>query len=280
MDYYEILGVNESSTPEEIKKSYRKLAAQHHPDKGGDTAKFQEISRAYDVLSDPQKKQEYDLQRSGRSNQFRFSTNAGDFNFNDMGDLFGFAFGQGFRNNRGTPRNKDITIRITINFKQSYTGTQLEARYKTPTGNPQTVIVDVPQGVESGQTIRYQGLGDDSIPNVPRGNLNVQVIVEPDFNYERRGKDLYKNVNLSVLEAMIGCEKEIILVDETVMKLKIRPGVQDGVEYSVTGKGFRDVRTGKVGNFYVVIKVDIPAVTDTALIQDLKEIYARVSNTP
>jgi curved DNA-binding protein len=278
MDYYEILGVSEQATPEEIKKSYRKLAAQHHPDKGGDTAKFQDISRAYETLSDPAKRQEYDLQKSGMGNQFRFNSGANGFEFGDMNDLFSFAFGQGFRNQRRQqPKNRDITIRVTISFKQSYTGAHLEARYKTPTGKEQTVIVDVPSGVESGQTIRYQGLGDDTIPNIPRGNLNVQVIVDQDYNYERRGCDLYKKLNISVLDAMIGCEKEVTLVDDSVMKIKIRPGVHDGVEYSVTGKGFKDIRSGRLGNFYVVIKIDVPTVTDENIIKELKEIYAKIS---
>ena len=97
MDYYSILGVNKQSTPEEIKKAYRKLASQHHPDKGGDVARFQEIEQAYRILSDPSQKEQYDLERQGGGfRQFHF--NQGDFQHADISDIFkqfGFGFGGG-----------------------------------------------------------------------------------------------------------------------------------------------------------------------------------------
>lgn len=281
MDYYQILGISENADQEEIKKSYRRLAAKHHPDKGGDTAKFQEISAAYDTLSDPQKKAQYDAQRQGGFNNFEgIHPNMGG-GFDNLHDIFNFAFGPGFagfhRQHRQSQRNKDLTIRVTVSFKQSYLGTQIEARYKLPSGKEQTVAIDVPPGVQSGQVIRYQGLGDDSIPNLPRGNLNVNVMVEADQYFQRRGSDLYKTLNIDVFEAMLGCTKEFEGLDGKPQSITIRPGIQHGTEFVSTGKGFRDVNTGRTGNFVLEIAVEIPAITDPTQINQLKEINAQIS---
>ena len=284
MDYYQILGVSESSSPDEIKKAFRKLAAKHHPDKGGDTATFQNINQAYDTLSDPQKKAQYDAQRSGFNN-----FNGADHNFEDMHDIFNFAFGPGFgahfgpgfanfnRQHRG-PRNRDLTIRITITLKQSYTGTQIEAKFKLPSGKDQTVAIEVPPGIQSGQIIRYSNLGDDSVASAPRGNLNVNVMVQPDPVFARHGLDLHTVVHINAFEAMLGCTKEIESIDGNKLPINIRSGIQPGSQFSSEGKGFKDVNTGQVGNFIVNVAVDIPEIKNEDLISKLKEINAELSN--
>ena len=196
-DYYSILGVGENASQDEIKKAYRRLANQHHPDKGGDQAKFKDISVAYDTLGDNQKRAEYDQQRRYGGTQFHFNTG----NFQDINDIFG-GFG-GFHQShpfqdifgRRMARNRDLNIQCQISFLDSYTGKQLEANYKLPSGLPQTVVINVPPGVNNGDTIRYQGLGDNSIPNAPRGNLNVTIIVLPDDQFTRIGDDLYTNIS-------------------------------------------------------------------------------------
>lgn len=277
MDYYQTLGVSESASQDEIKKAYKKLAMKNHPDRGGDTKKFQEISQAYDTLSDTNKRAEYDAQKNG----FSPFANAGGFGggFRDINDIFKFHFGQGFSGFSGhghSRRNKDLTIRVSITLKQSYTGTQLEARYNTPTGKSQTVAVDIPAGVSNGQTIRYPDLGDDSIPGLPRGNLNVQVIVEPDPEYERRGNDLWTYMNLTVLEAMTGCMKGVKCLDGTTLYLSVRPGTEHGTDFCASGKGFRDLNSGQPGNFFITTRVSMPAVTDPQLISELQSLYSKI----
>jgi len=276
MDYYQILGINENASQDEIKKAYKKLAMKNHPDRGGDTKKFQEISQAYDTLGDEQKRQQYNAQRN---NPF-IHARSGNHGFPDMGDIFGATFGFGgagpFGGFRQAQRNRDLSIRVNITFKQSYTGTQIEARFNTPAGRSQTVVVDIPAGVQSGQTIRYGDLGDDSIPNLPRGNLNVTVMVEADPEWERRGNELITVLNVSVLEAMTGCMKEVICLDGSTMPLRLRPGIRHGAEFASGGRGFRDVNTGRVGSLIVVLNIDIPAVTDPQLVQELKALYAKL----
>ena len=139
MDYYQILGVNENASQDDIKKAYKKLAMKNHPDRGGDTKKFQEISQAHDTLSDTQKRQQYDAQKNG----FSPFGQQGGHPFSDVGEMFGFNFGPGFAGfgGRQVQRNKDLTIRVTVSFKQAYLGTQVEARYMMPSGKQQTVVV-------------------------------------------------------------------------------------------------------------------------------------------
>lgn len=276
MDYYQILGVNENASQDEIKKAYKKLAMKNHPDRGGDTKKFQEISQAHDALSDPQKRQQYDARKNG--NPFGHPGHPGQPAWNDVSEMFGFNFGPGFAGfgGRQVQRNKDLTIRVTVSFKQAYTGTQIEARYAMPSGKHQTVVVDIPQGVQSGQIIRYGGLGDDSVPHFARGNLNVSVMVEPDPEWERRGNDLFKIVTITALEAMTGCTKEVVCLDSNIMPLTLRAGITPGTEFSSGGRGFRDINTGRVGNMIIVVTVTIPAVLDHQLRQELEALYAKI----
>lgn len=278
-DHYQTLGVNQNSTPDEIKKAYRKLANQHHPDKGGDQARFKDVSVAYDTLSDPQKKAEYDQMRMGGP-QVRFHTGG----FSDINDIFGgnpfgpgHPFGDIFGHSRGIRRNRDLNIQCQITLLDSFVGKQLEAQYQMPSGKQQTVVINIPPGIEHGATIRYQGLGDDSIPSAQRGDLNVTIIVLPDANYERRGDDVYYALEISPIEAMIGCKKAVKLINGTTMSLDLRPGLETGAEFASNGHGFANVQSGRRGRFVTAIKIKTPAITDPELIQQLKDLDARIT---
>lgn len=276
MDFYQILGVSETASPDEIKQAYRRLATKHHPDKGGDTAKFQEISQAYDVLSDPQKRSNYDLQRKGGHSMHG---NPFDDGFGFVNDIFEFHFGRGFQaRQRAQNRNRDLSIRAIITLKQSYIGAKFEAQYKLPSGTDQTVLVDIMPGIHDGQIIRYAGLGDNSIATAPRGNLNVVVSVQPDTSYQRRGDDLHTTISINVFEAIGGCSKEVTLIDDSVLTINIPAGVQSGTLFSSKGKGFKNVSTGKFGNFIVNVTVNIPKITDQEIIKKLQEIYNEANN--
>ena len=274
-DHYQTLGVSPNATPDEIKKAYRSLANKHHPDKGGDQAKFKDISVANDILGDPQKRAEYDHQRQfGNGQQFRFHTGG----FDPFEQMFGggHPFGDIFGHPRGVRRNRDLNIQCQVTLLDSFIGKQLEAQYKLPSGRTQTVVINVPAGIEHGATIRYQGLGDDSIPNVQRGDLNVTIIVLSDRKFERRGNDLYTSVDISPIEAMIGCRKSIETITGNTIELEIRPGVESGVEYASAGQGFTNVQNGMKGRFVSVVNIKTPTVIDPLLVQQLKDLDARI----
>lgn len=287
-DFYSILGVGEGATPDEIKKAYRKLANQHHPDKGGDQAKFKDISVAYDTLGDAQKRAEYDQQRKYGGQGHPFGDGAQHFNFNTGGfDPFGHMFGAGFGGHpfeqmfrqagQRQHRNRDLNIQCQISFLDSFTGKQLEANFKLPSGKNQNVVINVPPGINHGETIRYNGLGDDTISNVPRGNLNVTILVEPDPKYVRQGDDVYTNVEITPIEAIIGCKKRIRTLAGTEMNLEIRAGVEDGVEFASNGNGFPNVNTGRRGRLVSIVKIKTPVVTDLEIIKQLMEINEKIS---
>jgi curved DNA-binding protein len=275
MNYYDILGVKENASQDDIKKAYKKLAMTHHPDRGGDNKKFQEISQAYDTLSDPNKRSHYDAEANGFANPFGDMQGQG---FPNFGEMFGFHFGQGFAQ---PPRreNRDLSIRITVTFKQSFLGTQIEARYPTPSGKSKTVVIDVPGGIQSGQVIRYGGLGDDTNPNWPPGDLNVTVMVETSPDWIRRGDDLCRALEINVLEAMTGCVKQIDCLDGTSMPINIKPGVQHGAEYASGGRGFKNINTGRSGALIIVVSIVIPSITDPQTIKKLESIYAEINHS-
>lgn len=282
-DYYQTLGVQPNASPDEIKKAYRKLANKHHPDKGGDQAVFKDISVAYDTLSDPNKKAEYDMMRQGGGHQqFRFHT--GNGGFQDFNDIFGSAFGGhspfGDIFGRQIRRNRDLNIQCQVTLLDSYLGKQLEANYKLPSGKNQTVVINLPAGISHGDTIRYQGLGDDSIPNAPRGNLNVTVIVMPDANFSRRGDDLVTTIQINPIEAMIGCKKPVLTLTGTRLDLDIRAGIENGAEFASGGHGFPNVNTGQKGRFITIIQIKTPAIVDPDIVAKLKEINDKISNKP
>jgi len=283
MDYYQTLGVPENSSPDDIKKAYRKLAAKHHPDKGGDTAQFQNISRAYDVLSDPQKRSQYDNERHGVGQGFDPFVHAASMGqgWQDVSSMFGHGspFEQFFRGAQRSqrPKNRDLNIRCTVTFKQSYTGCDLEASFKLPSGKQQNMIIKVPPGVQSGQVIRYSGMGDDTLVNFPKGDLNVTIMVEADRNYDRRHNDLVTFLHINIVEAMCGCNKIVETPDGTKIRFNLRSGVLSGSEYVSKGYGFKGI-DGSIGDLIIQVFVTVPAVNDPDIKIELESIYAKINN--
>jgi curved DNA-binding protein len=259
------------------------LANKHHPDKGGDQAKFKDISVANDILGDPQKRAEYDQQRQyGGGQQFHFNTGNPFGGGHPFGDIFGQGgnpFGDIFGHMRGQQgrRNRDLNIQCTVSFVDSFHGKQLEANYQLPSGRNQNVVINVPAGIRHGDTIRYSGLGDDSFQGVARGNLNVTILVQPDPIYRRQDDDVYMTVNVTPIEAMIGCKKTIRTLTGQTMDLDIRPGVESGIEYASNGHGFVNVNIGNRGRFVSVINIKSTAITNPEIIEKLRQLDVEIA---
>ena len=257
MDHYTLLGVNRNSSPEEIKKSFRRLSMKHHPDRGGDENKFKEIKEAYEVLSDPKKKQMYDMgvdpnQQQSRGPQYQ----RGPFEFRFGDDPNEFFSGFGF--NRNQPRNSNVSISISIDYEDIIFGKNITAEVSMPGNRRKLVTIDIPKGIEDGQHIRYQGMGDDSIRNIPAGDLIVNIKIVPHPRFHRQGDDLICEKEVSVWDCMLGSRLTIDTVDKRKLNVNVPPGCQPGTTMRVTGEGVPNMRTHRKGNLLIRIKTTVP----------------------
>ena len=260
MDYYSILGIGKNATQEEIRKAYKKQSMQHHPDRGGDEERFKRVNEAYSTLKDPQKRAEYDNPQP----QFRF--NSTDFH---NGHPFGDIFGNMHRRQR---RNRDVTINIKLDLLDVITGKELTARYQVPSGKIKEANIDIPPGVEQGMGIRFEGLGDDAIPNAPRGDLIVRMRIHEPVNWKRSGNDLRTKLVVSIFDCMLGGKAEIKTLEGKHLEMKIPKGTQPGAIFSIPNHGIPDVRRGTRGNIFVEIKAIVPKVENEMILKELERI--------
>lgn len=282
-DFYAVLGVAKDVSDSELKKVYRKLARQYHPDSNpGDSAaeaRFKEISEAYSVLSDSAARKEYDAIRAMGSGA-RFTAGGpnggfedvfggmfsragaggnGRFNYPQGGfeDIFGgmfaggrFGSGQGFRP-AGPQRGADITAQTTLDFVTATRGDQITLEVD---GKP--VTVKIPAGVDDGQKIRLRGRGQASPNGGPAGDLVIQVRVRKHRVFEREGLNLRVHVPITFGEAALGATIEVPTLDGSTVKLKVAPGTPSGRVLRVKGRG---IETSKgTGDLLAEVHVAVP----------------------
>jgi curved DNA-binding protein len=286
-NYYDILGVNEQSTSAEITKAFKDLAKQHHPDRGGTQEKFQEINEAHDTLKSSQKRHDYDSMR-----KFGGGTGGAQhpfFNEDIFGDIFS-GFGQGgdmdfngrfnFTGRNGDERtfrnvrqgNRSVNVRMAISIKEAMTSDEKTISYKLPSGREEFATVKIPAGVQHGVTFKYAGMGDDSIKNVPRGDLMVQMSVLDSDGYTRKGNDLYTDKTIDCFQAVRGHRIQLKTLEDSVITVNVPSGTQPGTLLMVRSKGMPIHKTtGIRGNLYVKIHVLIPQLSagDLKKIKDL-----------
>ena len=253
MDYYETLGVSKDASETELKKADKKLSMQHHPDRtGGDDAKFKQINEAYSTLKDPQKRQQYD------NPQPQFAQGFGPGGFQGMGgfeDLFGqFGFNMGGRQQQ---RNPDITIAARVTLEEAYTGKTMIASYRLRTGKEEVVEIKVPPGAGNGNTIRYQGFGEEGMAG-PRGNLFVKIQVVPHKVFHVDGINLHCNTKANIFDFIIGGNVTINTLDGGKVKVSIPAGTSPNTKFSIHGYGMPDLQSGRKGNLYVTIGAFVP----------------------
>ncbi len=274
-DPYEVLGVSRQATADEIKRAYRKLAKQHHPDRnpGSKAAeqRFKEVQAAYEILGDPRKRAEYERAReSGFTSGIpawaqdvpgnfsgRVSFNFGD----DLTSIFEQFFGghgraaQRRSARRAVERGADIEHAVELSFEEALAGAQREVVLATPDGQQERVRFRVPAGVEDGQRVRVPGKGQPGPGG--RGDLVVLCRVRPHPVFRRDGLDVLLDLHLSFPQAALGTEVEIQTPDGLAV-LKVPPGTSSGAKLRLRGRGVRNARTGQRGDLYAVVRIDVP----------------------
>jgi curved DNA-binding protein len=271
-DYYEVLGLKKGASAEEIKRAYRKLAVKYHPDKNqGDKQAeehFKEINEAYAVLSDPQKKEQFDQFGSNNFHQ-RFSQedifrgfDVGEM-FKDQGfgtdDIFSRIFGDALRRQRGGGRmaakGEDFSMEIQITFRDAYDGAEKRVAFKRD-GVREELSVKVPAGIESGAKLRIAGRGAAGRFGGPTGDLYLTVLIGPDALFQREGADIVLNQEVPFTAAALGGAVDVPTMEGT-KRIRIPAGIQAGTKVRLKGLGFPQAGKAR-GDMYVRVAVRVP----------------------
>jgi curved DNA-binding protein len=291
IDYYKILGLDKNASPDDIKKAYRKLARQYHPDMNPNNKeahkKFQQINEANEVLGDPEKRKKYDQYgkdwkhaeefEKARQQQRQYAGGGGSQTF--TGDSEGGGFSDFFESlfggmgSRGRQREtkfkgQDYQAELRLSLKEAYTTHQ-----RTLTIDGKNVRITIPAGIEDGQKIRLKGYGAPGVSGGPAGDLYITFQIEDDPHFKRSGIDLHTTAAIDLYTAVLGGEATVNTLSGK-LKLKVPPGTQNDAKVRVKGKGFPVYKQeGQFGDLYVTYKIKIP----THLSEKEKELFTELS---
>lgn len=267
-DYYKVLGVAESASDKDITKAYRKLARELHPDKNpGDTAaeeRFKEVSAAYDVIGDEDKRKSYDEARRlgpmGGGFGGPGGAGAGGFNvgFDDIGDLLGGLFGRGGSGGVGfrgpqqprPQRGADVEAHLALDFEDAVNGIETTIHLNTEEG-PRDIKARIPAGVTTGKKIRLKGRGGPGQLGGPAGDLFIEITVNEHRLFGRSGKDITLEVPITFAEAALGADIAVPTLDGSRVKMRIPAGTS-------SGKTFRLRDKGGSGDLLVTATISVP----------------------
>ncbi len=296
-DYYKVLGVEKKASVDDIKKAFRKLARKYHPDVNpGDKRseeKFKEINEAYEVLSDAEKRRKYDTLGPNWQDQFGFSSASGRRSSNFRGSPLNYDSSSGFsdffealfgRPTTATRRTgEDIEQRVEVTLQEAYAGGLRTFNIQSTEACPicrgtrvvagkscvncgglgmiahsKRIQVKIPAGVDNGSKIRVAGEGQPGSGGGPRGDLYLVISVKPDQLYERKGDDLYVDIDVDLITAMLGGEVPVPTPDGRKLVLTIPPETQNGRMFRLANKGMPRLRSEVKGNLFARVKVVLP----------------------
>ncbi|MCA9238650.1 MAG: J domain-containing protein [Planctomycetales bacterium] len=305
-DYYEILGVKRGATDDELSKAYRTLARKHHPDLHPDDAsakeKFQEVQHAFDVLSDPKKREQYDrfgpnFESMGGAGGGPQGWSSGGFRGGqgdveiDLNDIFGSAGGGGFadlfrnmgrgggtRARTAPRRGSDLEHEITVPFATAIKGGEAAISLTRHDGKNETINIKIPAGMEDGKKIRLRGQGEPAPAGGSAGDLLLTVHVAPHPRFERRGARLDVVAPITLSEA-VGGAKIDVPTPHGVVTLSVPPGTSSGKKLRLKGQGVR--AEGKPpGDLYVELQIQLPEGLTEEERQEIANISARHPQDP
>jgi curved DNA-binding protein len=249
MNHYKTLGLQQGASEDEIKKAYRKLAMQHHPDRGGNEAEFKRIKEAYEVLSNPE--------------QHRFESEFN--NFGDLHEMFrrGQRAGAGqFDQNASHFRNPDVSMSIKCTLEEAHLGFSKEVEFTLPDGTAKRMNVGFPPGTHRDIKIRFAGQGGSMMSADPPGDLYVRANIMAHEIWRVDGNDLFSIVEITVWQAMLGTTTEFDDIGGTRVQVTIPPGTQSRSQLRLKGKGMNIRGTLYRGNAFLEVVVKIPALTN------------------
>lgn len=284
-DYYKVLGLERDASDEDIKKAYRTKAKKFHPDVNpGDSVaegKFKEINEAHDVLKDSQKKSNYDQfgdpdgrpgfnPRGTQPQGFRYASTE---EFDDIiGNFFRARGMDGSTEFHFTPRqmkNPDLVSQLQITLKDAYTGTTTYVELTEPDGNVKNISITIPPGTKDNMTLRVKGKGYQNNTNLPAGDLLLRINIIPHNIFKPIGMDLFMKKDITIIEATLGGEFEVSLINDTTIKVTIPEGIQPNQKIRLKGKGMPGLNNINThGDLYILINVKIP----TNLTKEQKEV--------
>jgi len=297
-DYYQILGVSKSASAEEIKKAYRKLAMKYHPDRNKENkeaeTRFKEISEAYAVLSDPEKRKQYDMfgaegfqqkftqedifkgfdfsdifqefgfgnmggrKRGGGSGIFEnlFSGSAGGPRYSSRRDPFG-SFFTGFGGSPKAPKGQDVVYELPVHLQDIVRTSQKTISYRMG-GKHEQVKVTIPAGIADGKKLRLSGMGQPGPDGGAPGDLYIKIKVQDHPLFTREDNDLYLNKEITFSEAALGTTIEVPTIDGKRLNLKVPAGSQSGSRMRLRCHGMPKMNGGGRGDAYVKLQVAVP----------------------